>query len=191
MSVTTAEFSRVFVVGDLPASGRDFAIEATAGEREALAARLGLNSLDSLTAEGWIKPDNRGRDVNVDGHLSADIREMCVVTLDVFATHITTDVRSHFSADVEDEWTAAPGQAGEPSADGGTEDFVEPLKNGVIDVGEVIVQYLSLALSPYPRKPVQSNDLEGPAEPSWQQDSRQSPFACLGALPFKREKKQY
>ncbi|MCP5365087.1 MAG: hypothetical protein H6905_07675 [Hyphomicrobiales bacterium] len=191
MSATIAEFSRVFVVGDLPASGRDFAIEATAGEREALAVRLGLNSLDSLTAEGRIKPDNRGRDVSVDGHLSADIREMCVVTLDVFATHITAEVRGHFSADVDDEWTTAPGQDGKRSADGETEDFVEPLRNGVIDVGEVVVQYLSLALSPYPRKPVQSNDQEDRAELSWHQESRQSPFARLGALPLMQEKKQH
>jgi len=191
MNTIIAEFSRLVLVDALPERGRDFVIEATAAEREALASRLGVVAIDSLTAEGRLTPGNRGRDVSVQGHLTADIRERCVVTLDIFTTHLEGEVQSRFSADVDDEWITAIDEGGERLADREAEAFIEPLTDGVIDIGEVVVQHLSLDITPYPRKPLQSNDRDHQANVLVHDESRPSPFSILGDLPLMRDKRQH
>jgi hypothetical protein len=66
------------------------------------------------------------------------------VTLAPFATTVVEEFEDDFSEDVEmpDEVSLAL-----------EEDLPEPIENGVIDIGEVVTQYLSLSLDPYPRSP--------------------------------------
>src|SRR6185437_14127865 len=62
--------------------------------------------------------------------------------------------------------------------DGDTEP-VEPLDDGMIDIGEAVAQQLSLALDPFPRAPGAS--LEEEADLS-DHAPRESPFAALAKL---------
>jgi uncharacterized metal-binding protein YceD (DUF177 family) len=58
------------------------------------------------------------------------------------------------------------------------EDPAEPLEDGVIDLGGVLIEQFTLALDPYPRAPGAS--LEAPAEEGV--DKPGSPFAALSKL---------
>jgi hypothetical protein len=55
------------------------------------------------------------------------------------------------------------------------EDPPEPLPDGFIDLGALAVEFLALALDPFPRKP-------GAAFDSADSDETPSPFAALAAL---------
>jgi uncharacterized metal-binding protein YceD (DUF177 family) len=56
---------------------------------------------------------------------------------------------------------------------------VEPLDDGMIDIGEAVAQQLSLALDPFPRAP--GATLEQEADLS-DHSPRESPFAALAKL---------
>lgn len=141
MAVTAPEFSRPIDVARLSAGEAVYDIEATEGERTALAARFGLVSLERLTAHVVLRRVGGGM-VRLTASLSADPVQTDVVTLDPLPAHIEDDFALLFG-DADDDDAALDPDA-EP---------VEPLQNGRIDLGEAVAQQLSLALDPYPRAP--------------------------------------
>ncbi len=141
MAVTAPEFSRPIDVARLGAGEAVYDIEATEGERTALAARFGLVSLERLTAHVVLRRVGGGM-VRLTASLSADPVQTDVVTLDPLPAHIEDDFALLFG-DADDDDAALDPDA-EP---------VEPLQNGRIDLGEAVAQQLSLALDPYPRAP--------------------------------------
>lgn len=117
-----------------------FHIVATAEECAAIAKRLGLSGLASLEADILLKR-GRGGVVHATGELKARLTQNCVVTLE--------DFESELVEPLEDSFTD------EDPANFDMDDFDAPgeIVNGKIDAGELIVQTLSLALDPNPRKP--------------------------------------
>lgn len=162
------EFSREIALDERQGQRR-FAVEATPGECAAIARRLDLLELRHLKAEGMLRPGAGGR-WSLAGRLAADVIQRCVVSLEPIA------------ARVEDAFEIAFAPIDE--ADGDeldlTEADVEPLPaSGILDVGEIVTQHLSLALDPFPRAPgvgvgdhIEAPD-DGPA--------RVAPFADLSA----------
>ncbi len=144
-------------------------IEADERERQALAHRLDLLSLNSLTASVTLKRVSGGPLVRVEGRLNADTLQRCVVTLEPVTGH----VRETFS-----ELFGPPGC--NPGDDEG-EAAPEPLNDNAIDIGELVAQHLSLALDAYPRVP----GAKVPEE-SGHGGGRRNPFAVLEALRKKR-----
>jgi uncharacterized metal-binding protein YceD (DUF177 family) len=138
----TPEFSRMMALDERHAHRR-FRIEATSEECAAIARRLDLLTLRRLHAEGAVRAGAGGR-WTLSGRLGADVVQACVVTLDpVLAT-------------VEDafEIAFAPMDEREDDEVDLTDTDVEPLPaDGLLDVGEIITQQLSLALDPFPRAP--------------------------------------
>ena len=86
--------------------------------------------------------------IHIRGELSAEVRQICVATLEPFDSAVTETFETSF--------TSASAQ-NEPDldviVDAVGDDEPEPIVGGRIDVGELAVQYLSLALDPYPRNP--------------------------------------
>ncbi len=165
------EFHRPVTVARLRPEGDAIAIEAGPAEREAVRARLGLEGLDRLSAELILQPLGGGL-VSARGSLRAEVRQVCVVTLEPFSATLTAPVQLMFRR-------TEPGQEmAEVVLDLEAED--EVLYTGSeIDVGEAVVETLALALDPWPRRPgatfAWSN--EGEAE-----EERQSPFTLLMRL---------
>lgn len=166
--MSASEFPRPVAVARLKAEGNAIAIEAGPEEREAVRARLGLEGLDRLSAELTLQPLGAGL-VAARGSLRAEVRQVCVVTLEPFAATLTAPVRLVFRPVRPGEETA------EVELDPEAED--EVLYAGPdIDVGEAVVETLALALHPWPRRPGATFTW---SEQDEKQDDRQSPFAVL------------
>lgn len=119
-----------------------FDLSPDAGERAAVAGDLGLLDLPAFRFAGTVKP--AGRDVVLEGVLTAAVVQPCSVTLVPVTTHIDEPVTRRYVAD----WVEPEGDEVEIPEDV----TVEPLPQA-IDLAEVAVEALALALPLYPRAP--------------------------------------
>ncbi len=165
-----AEFPRPIDLTRLGDREVTHAIEATAAERAALAARFGLASLDSLTATLRVQRVRDGAAIRLAGTFAADLAQACVVTLDPVRQRIEETFEVLYSADSPTEESAI---GADPDLD-----WPEPLPEGTLDLGETVAQQLSLTLDPYPRAPGIELDSQWGGETG----ASASPFAALGAL---------
>ncbi|HEY2891689.1 MAG TPA: DUF177 domain-containing protein, partial [Dongiaceae bacterium] len=89
---TGPEFSRPVAADTISSSPQHREIAAEAAERDALAQRFGLLSLDKLTAVLDLQRQ-AGEVIHVSGHLSADAVQRCVVSLAPVPAHLETDFK--------------------------------------------------------------------------------------------------
>jgi hypothetical protein len=174
MSTDMPSFSRPVQVSDIPGTGRRFNITTTAEERAVLAKQLGLPDIAELTAKLLVLPF-RKEGLAVDGTIHARLTQTCVVSSDDFESAVEAPVSIRFSPDGRDlnaEFDLA--ELNDPEA----EDPPDLLTGAAIDLGEVIREFLALALDPYPRKP--GAEFAGIGE-----EAGLSPFAALNALKNK------
>ncbi|GGC73970.1 YceD family protein [Chelatococcus reniformis] len=139
--------SRLVDVVDVPPEGLHVAFEATSAERDAMAAAFDLVALPRFVASFDLA--GTARRLKVRGHVDADIRQTCVVTLDPFDDQVHEDVDVTFSEDI-------PPEGGIPQTeDDGTSrrEAPDPIIEGRIDLGALAAEFLALGLDPYPRKP--------------------------------------
>lgn len=153
--------TRPIALASIPAEGLEIAFVAEPDERVALAKHLDLAAIDSLTANVTIRPAHGGRFV-LDGRFEADVRPVCVVTLEPFVARHEEPIRIVYA-----EMSQAPD---------GDEDAPDPIAGGMIDVGAAVAEFLALALDPYPRRPGARFEYESDAS------SAPSAFAVLKAL---------
>jgi len=148
-------------------------LEADAAARERIAKALGLDSLERLEAAMTAGPWLDG--VEIAGRWSARVGQTCGVTLEPFESELEGEI--HVRA-------LPPGSAalGGPDSGGGeldldpeADDPPDLLEGKEIDLGAYVVEDLSLAIDPFPRKPGAS--FEAPAQPG-----EPSPFAVLAKL---------
>lgn len=172
----TPELSRLLSIeGIVPDKTREEVITATPEECAALAERLDLRELESLTAKLSIRRVSGGSVLRVAGHIDAEVVQSCVVSLLDVPSTISADFETFFTQDNE-----ADNHAKELSFTAEDEDSPEMIVNGMIDLGEVVTQYLSLNLEPYPRAPGVS--LAAQLAKSGGAEAKPSPFAVLEAL---------
>lgn len=164
------ELSRPVDISRLGSAEIVHEISATPAEREALARRFGLLGLDRLEARVRLRRTKRGTVLHLAGHLTADVTQECVVTLDPVPNHL------------EEDFVVVYGEL--PEADIGLdvddESAVEPMPEGPLDIGEAVAQELSLALDPYPHAPGAAVDSPAAGEPA--KDERINPFSALAKL---------
>lgn len=188
----TPEFSRIIKTDEQVSAKEKLIIEADEKERAALARRFDLVSIDRLSAELTVTSASNG-EVTVRGPMSAEITQRCVATLDPVPEMIEDTVEVLFSPHVSEE--DLPSNADDLDDLSEEElmallDQPEPLVDGKIDVGEVVAQFLAVAMNPYPRKdgaelpPVVKTEEEADDDAE-----RPNPFAQLAGLKEKLEKK--
>jgi hypothetical protein len=142
-----------------------------AATRARMARELGLHAIDSFEAKLTVTQATNGL-VGIEGHLSAKIQPVCVVSLEPFNEEIDEPITLRL----------APPELIERmlkrAAEDGNEDFEPPdtIVDGMIDFGQLAVEFLALAMDPYPRKPGATFSGGDPVEPT------PSPFAALKAL---------
>tara|TARA_Y100001960_G_C14513053_1_gene747447 strand:- start:88 stop:660 length:573 start_codon:yes stop_codon:yes gene_type:complete len=139
-SFSPSEFSHCIALEEIDNTPKEFLIRATEAERKSLAIRLQIEEMLELKASGklvWINPDSI---LSLKVKFDASIVQACVVTLDLLNLNISEYVELEFSRsvmfnskliDIND---------------------AEPLEGEHIDVGEIVVEELSLAIDPYPRR---------------------------------------
>lgn len=171
---TSPEFSRRVSIDSLADDEVIQDIEANAEERAALAARFGLLALDSLTATVRLKRGRGGR-IRLDGEFAADVVQSCVVTLEPVKSRVADSFTVTFAP--TSDLDTGPELDLSPWA----EELPEPLEGDVIDIGETVAQFLSLALDPYPRR--QGIEFTPADYPGLAADSaKNGPFAALATL---------
>jgi uncharacterized metal-binding protein YceD (DUF177 family) len=171
----TTRFSRPIDVEAL--GGEPFEVEIGAGddERAALARRFELVSLEHLAASVRLTKLAKRGHFRLSGHMSADVVQSCVVTLEPVASHIEEDFERLYSE-------SAPGPAGRAEVELtlASEEPAEAIEGGFIDAGEALAEQLALALDPYPRRLDAS--LQELGYPSAAGRERASPFGALAQL---------
>jgi len=175
MKASNREFSRRVPAEKVRGGTHREAIEALPEEREAVARRLGLESLGSLKAEATFRQKPGEAVIEVEGHFAADVTQICVVKLEPFEESLEESFLLHY--------TAAPDRSAhnEDYFDPDAPDPAEPLEFGGIDLGEAVVQQLSLALDPYPRS--EGAVLEDQQNPEANDEvAEDHPFAVLRDL---------
>ncbi len=164
------------------ASARDaatgFALEATPAERDALARDWDLPGIDALSAALSVRRDG-ATGLHVTGTVSARVRQICVVSLDEFATDVVEPVDVRFAPEAEVEDLAAVRAARPGGDDEDLDDLPDPIVNGRIDLGSLAAEILVVGLDPHPRKPGVA--FADPA-PDAGEAPDASPFAALRAL---------
>jgi uncharacterized metal-binding protein YceD (DUF177 family) len=143
------EFSYPVEVSTLPADGRTFQLSASAEECADVAKRLGLFKLEMLAASLHLSRASGGF-ITVSGYLDAEVVQACVVTLAPVPSQLREPLEMTFMEDP----SAPPGKkrgGGEDLISVDEDDPPELVDEGRIDLGELAVEQLVLALNPYPR----------------------------------------
>ena len=157
------EFSVVVTLGKLPPEGKSFHLAPDEAERNAVADRLDVVAVDALAGEIHLSATREK--ITARGKVTAALKRECVASLEEMSEAIDEAFEIEFlrreeaidEMSDEDKWDA-PDVHTAP-------DF---------DVGELLVQQLSLAMNPFPRKEGAASlaDLYGRAPET-------SPFAAL------------
>jgi uncharacterized metal-binding protein YceD (DUF177 family) len=156
---------------DIPESGLRVAIAADEATRAAVARHAGVRAISRLEGRFEISRLTGGR-IKLDGEVSAEVGQNCVVTLEPVDADVVERVDLVFAPVRED----APAEPAAADVDAG-DDMPEPLAGSAIDVGAIAVEFLILGINPYPRKP------DAAFEPRHSAESPEAhPFAALAAL---------
>ena len=176
--------------GDLRVSGLStraptrFALHPDAGERDAIAAQLGIEGIRKLSFQGEVAPLGK-RGWRLSGELGATVVQACVVTLAPVATRIDEEVLRTY---VPPEQIRLPEEGSEIEMP--EDDTIEPLGD-TISPRSAMIEALTLALPLYPRADGaalgEAVYAEEGAEPL--RDADLKPFAGLAGLRDKLDGK--
>jgi len=177
------EFSFPVEIAALPPSGRRYEIKADAEARGRVAKRLDLQKIDALSASLEITFAAGGL-IKVTGRVTAEVVQTCVVTLAPVPATVMDEIAVTFISEERD----AKDRARREKAKAEEEEVVfehdddppEVAVGGRIDLGEVAVVQMALALNPYPRAPGAAfAPAAWGAAPDGENTRPDSPFAAL------------
>ena len=172
-----SEFLRPFAVDALGEEEVVQTLEAGPAECQAIARRLGLEALRSLSAELRLKRQGSGPLVRLTGRFEAAVVQLCVISLEPLEQQLTEAFNQVYSLE-------PPAVEGDLELTLEDEDLPETVQDGSIDLGEAVVQQLAVALDPYPRRP----EAEVPPDlQAGQDDEAANPFAALKVLKEGRQ----
>jgi uncharacterized metal-binding protein YceD (DUF177 family) len=193
----TPEFSFPIDITTLPAIGRSYPIKASPEECALVAARLGLQSIGAIHAVLEMTPASKGM-IKVTGTVEADVVQTCVVSLAPVPAHVEDAISATFvtedraAADALKKERAKARKSPSKKAEEDEEEVIglqgddppEIARDGRIDLGEVAVVHLALALDPYPRAPGAAFDAQVWADEPEKDEKPTvvSPFAALAKL---------
>lgn len=157
---------------DVPEAGRHVELVANENTRGAIAESIGLRALPRLQASFDVSRHGR-EGLRVVGRVSAMVGQTCVVTLDPMESEIEEAVDLTFTPTVVPEFP----DDGVGRSKVAAEDAPEPLVGGVVDLGVVATEFLTLGIDPHPRKA--GVEFTAPNVPD---DDAPHPFAALAGL---------
>ena len=134
------EFSRLVPVARLSGEPYRQEIAANKAERDALAQRFALLSLDRLTAAIELAREPAGT-ILLTASFEAAFEQECIVTLVPVAGSVAEGFQLRYGRP----------EAEENAPSGDDDPAFEPLTGETIDIGEAVAQEFSLALPPFPR----------------------------------------
>ena len=162
---------------DIPLGGVAVQLQATDKELLETAERLEIDQIDELEAQLFLQREIGEQGIKVEGTLRASLEQLCVVTLEPLEVVIDAGLFLHFSESAGENF-------GDWEVGSKDENPPEMITEGIIDLGEAVVQQLALELDPFPRAPgVAFKDVSSDL-----QDGTAHPFSGLAALQDKLDK---
>jgi hypothetical protein len=154
------DFGWIYLIdqGEIGPSPFRKSIAAGEADLKAIAARLEIPGVQSLSAEMTLQriPGNKSV-IHVEGMLKADVTQSCIISQAPVKGHIEEEFEGWF-ADLDSVVSIAKAKHERAGKMADTEipimderEDPEPIINGKIDLGDLVAQYLSLSLNPYPR----------------------------------------
>ncbi len=177
MSDQSSPFHRLYEAYDLPKkTARPVTAKATGEECAAIAEQLDLQQVRKLKVEASLTPVGEGV-WRVEGHVTADVIQSCVVTLVPLMIKMDEPFERTFSRFAEED------TAIDVDIEYECDDPPEPLGDGV-DLGVIAIEALLLGLDPYPRAPGAAFDSISAAPPGARPLTPEAvnPFAGLVSL---------
>lgn len=169
-------FSYAVKVGHISANPVEVHVEADERECAALAEIWNVVAVKSLKADMTVarwKKDG----VRVRGHVTAEIVQSCVVTLEPVESTISEDFEQLYVPEGSKLARFMTGEQGEMVLDPEGPDLPESFVGDSIDAGEAVAECVALAIDPYPRKP--GAEFADHIEDDGQNDRKPSAFAVL------------
>lgn len=150
--------------------------------RSALLRRLDVNEIHGLKARLTLQ--RQGQVIHVAGKAEATVVQACAVSLDPVETKLEEEFEAWF-ADPEQAVSISKARRERDLKKGKTEvpildesEDPEAIIDGQIDLGELVVQYLSLGINPFPHK--EGVEYANPeVEEREASELRKNPFAAL------------
>lgn len=180
MTDTVHPIVRLLSPADVAPAGTHVVITADADQLAALARAADVPSVEVLRAELVVRPWS-GNGFVVSGRVTASLTQTCVVTLEPIAATVDEAIDVKLVPPEEmSKYEIEPDDNGAIDLDVSALDLPDPIENGVLDLGGIVVEYFMLGIDPYPKKPgaVFDPDAAGVG------DGREklSPFAALARL---------
>ena len=180
------EWSHKIDADEIGSEPQSYFLNANEEERANIARRLDIEGLEELTAKINLSRDPGGLRIYADGHLKAKVVQKCVITSDPIEGWLEEGFEAWF-ADEDQTVSFVKARKDRDTKRGHQEvkmvdedEDPEPIIDGFIDAGELVVQYLSLAINPYPHAEgahyEYGDDDEQDREPS---QVRKNPFEAL------------
>ncbi len=183
-----------FIEGEkIDTHGRELKIEASEEQCANLCKRLKVNNIEGLKADLTVKRKPSSAVIHVMGRFQAIVNQTCVVSLEAFDTKIDEPLQGWFIdkestvsfAEAKHEREVVKQQGEIEITD--EKDDPESMVDGMIDLGELVVQHVSLALPPYPKKEGVSSEYTDESPPADDKSSlRTNPFEALKDWKEKR-----
>ncbi len=170
MTTPGPEFSRRIPVSRIGTGGLEQEIAASAAECRALAQRLQLPAVASLTCRFRLSPPLGGQ-VAAEAELRAEVTQLCVVSLEPFEAVVSERFALRFVPEGAEEDDIDPESPDEIGYAG-----------DVLDLGETAAEQLALALDPYPRMPGLAPSTQAASADPAGEPERPHPFAALARL---------
>ncbi len=169
------EFSHEVDLTKLSKTGKDFHLVADGDARAKIAARLRVPAVKALSGDIHIAATPKT--ILARGAVRAQLVRECVASLEELDETVDDKFEVEFLRSVDDA----------PPEENSGEDWLAPeVHEGLVfDIGELLVQQLSLAMDPFPRKEGAVSLVE-----TYGRASESSPFAVLQGKIKKTEENQ-
>lgn len=177
-------------------SEKPWVIELVLGDeaKPALVKRLGLHGIDNMKAELRLQRQQVNKVIHITGRITANLQQKCVVSMEPVEEHVEDEFEAWYAepnqavsfTKARRERMSAKEQEEQPILE--EFDDPEPVIDGKIDLGELVTQYLSLALNPYPRAEGVDYKAEAGLEEA-EEGTYDNPFAALKDWKEREKKK--
>lgn len=177
--VNSSNFDISIATADITTEERNYTLTAPEAVLASVIERLSLVSLASLTADLTVVYDRTFKAVKIGGRVKATLEQPCVVTLEP----VPETVDDSFELLLVSPEQAEQYDNDELYLDPAYPDY-DSLEAEHVDLGEVIVQTLSIMISEYPRKAgvELQGDLPNGIEVNEDLVKKPNPFAALSKL---------
>ncbi|MBF6602376.1 MAG: DUF177 domain-containing protein [Sphingorhabdus sp.] len=168
------ELSKIIKLSEIGGAALTGNITADDSQREALAKRFDLPSIESLSAD--YRLEAKEHKISFTGSIRSDLHQNCAISGQPFPVKVAEEFDIIFV-----EKSDNPPAEEEIELEAEDCDIIE-YENARIDLGEAIAQTLYLALDPYPRGPEADSVAE---KRGLKSEEEAGPFGALAALKDK------